>query len=185
MLPEISLNILDITENSVKAKATKIEIDVFADFKTDNLTVKIIDNGCGMTSEQLNSVTNPFFTTRTTRKVGLGIPFYKMAAESTGGSFDIESEVNVGTTVTAVFKLSHIDRMPMGDIALTMWQLITMHEEINFVFKYKVDEKGFTLDTNEFREVLGDISFSEPEVSRYIKDYLKENIDDTLGEKIF
>ena len=75
--------------------------------------------------------------------------------------------------------------MPMGDIALTMWQLITMHQEINFVFDYKVDDKGFSLDTNEFREVLGDISFLEPEVSRYIKDYLKENIDDTLGEKIF
>lgn len=185
MLPEISLNILDITENSVKAKATKIEIDVFASFKDDNLTIKIIDNGCGMTSEQLKNVTNPFFTTRTTRKVGLGIPFFKMAAESTGGSFDIESKVGLGTTVTALFKLSHIDRMPMGDIALTIWQLVTMHQEINFVFNYKVDDNGFTLDTNEFKEVLGGISFTEPEVSRYIKEYLKENINDTLGEKIF
>ncbi len=185
MLPEISLNILDITENSVKAKATKIVIDVFADFKKDTLTVDIIDNGCGMTEEQLKNVTNPFFTTRTTRKVGLGIPFFKMAAESTGGSFDIKSELNVGTTVNAVFTLSHIDRMPMGDITLTMWQLITMHEDINFVFNYKVDEKGFTLDTKEFREVLGDISFTEPEVSAYIKEYLKENITETLGEKIF
>lgn len=185
MLPEISLNILDITENSVKAKATKIEIDIEADFKADNLTIKIIDNGCGMTSEQLKNVTNPFFTTRTTRKVGLGIPFFKMAAESTGGSFDIESKVGLGTTVTALFKLSHIDRMPMGDIALTIWQLVTMHQEINFVFNYKVDDNGFTLDTNEFKEVLGGISFTEPEVSRYIKEYLKENINDTLGEKIF
>ena len=185
MLPEISLNILDITENSVKAKATKIEIDIEADFKADNLTVKIIDNGCGMTSEQLKNVTNPFFTTRTTRKVGLGIPFFKMAAESTGGSFDIESKVGLGTTVTALFKLSHIDRMPMGDISLTIWQLVTMHQEINFVFNYKVDDNGFTLDTNEFKEVLGGISFTEPEVSRYIKEYLKENINDTLGEKIF
>ena len=185
MLPEISLNILDITENSVKAKATKIEIDIEADFKADNLTVKIIDNGCGMTSEQLKNVTNPFFTTRTTRKVGLGIPFFKMAAESTGGSFDIESKVGLGTTVTALFKLSHIDHMPMGDISLTIWQLVTMHQEINFVFNYKVDDNGFTLDTNEFKEVLGGISFTEPEVSRYIKEYLKENINDTLGEKIF
>lgn len=185
MLPEISLNILDITENSVKAKATKIEIDIEADFKADNLTIKIIDNGCGMTSEQLKNVTNPFFTTRTTRKVGLGIPFFKMAAESTGGSFDIESKVGLGTTVTALFKLSHIDRMPMGDISLTIWQLVTMHQEINFVFNYKVDDNGFTLDTNEFKEVLGGISFTEPEVSRYIKEYLKENINDTLGEKIF
>ena len=185
MLPEISLNILDITENSVKAKATKIVIDVFADFKKDTLTVNIIDNGCGMTPEQVKNVENPFFTTRTTRKVGLGIPFLKMAAESTGGSFDIKSEKGVGTTVQANFKLSHIDRMPMGDLTLTMWQLITQHEEINFVFNYKVDNKGFTLDTNEFKEVLGDISFLEPEVSAYIKEYLKENIIDTNGEKIF
>ena len=159
MLPEISLNILDITENSVKAKATKIEIDIEADFKADNLTVKIIDNGCGMTSEQLKNVTNPFFTTRTTGKVGLGIPFFKMAAESTGGSFDIESKVGLGTTVTALFKLSHIDRMPMGDISLTIWQLVTMHQEINFVFNYKVDDNGFTIDTNDFKEVIVVIYF--------------------------
>lgn len=185
MLPEISLNILDITENSVKAKATKITIKVIADFKKDDLLVEILDNGCGMSKEQVEMVTNPFFTTRTTRKVGLGIPFFKMAAESTGGSFDIESKLSFGTTVKAVFKLSHIDRMPMGDLTATMWQLITMHEEINFVFDYKVDNKGFTLDTNEFREVLGDISFTEPQVSAYIKEYLKENITDTNGEKIF
>ena len=185
MLPEISLNILDITENSVKAKATKIVIDVFADFKKDTLTVNIIDNGCGMTEEQLKNVTNPFFTTRKTRKVGLGIPFFQMAATSTGGRFNIESEKGVGTKVQAIFGLSHIDRMPMGDLPLTMWQLITQHEEINFVFNYKVDDKGFTLDTNEFKEVLGNISFLEPEVSAYIKEYLKENIIDTNGEKIF
>lgn len=185
MLPEISLNILDITENSVKAKATQIKIEVFANFKSDELSVKIIDNGCGMSSEQLKNVTNPFFTTRTTRKVGLGIPFFKMAAESTGGNFNIESELGKGTKVCAIFKLSHIDRMPMGDIALTLWQLITMHEEINFVFSYKVDENEFVLNTNEFKEVLGDISFTLPEVSQYIKEYLVENISVINGEKIF
>ena len=184
MLPEISLNILDITENSVKAKATKIEVDIEADFKNDNLTIKIIDNGCGMTNEQLESVTNPFFTTRTTRKVGLGVPFFKEAAEATGGSFLIVSKQGVGTTVTASFVLNHIDRMPMGDLTATMHTLITMHEEKDFIFTYTVNDNSFTLDTRQLKEILGEISFKEFEVSNYIKDYLKENITSVTGEVI-
>ena len=112
MLTEISLNILDIAQNSIRACAKLVEIIVSARTASDELTIIIKDDGHGMTDEQLNSVTDPFFTTRTTRKIGLGIPFYKMAAECTGGSFSIVSEKNKGTTVTAVFKISHIDRMP-------------------------------------------------------------------------
>ena len=101
MMTEISLNILDVAENSTKAGATLVTITVEADFGADQLTVTIEDNGCGMTSEQVERVTDPFFTSRTTRKVGLGVPFFKYAAESTGGSFRIDSTVGVGTTVTA------------------------------------------------------------------------------------
>ena len=112
MMPEISLNVLDVTENSTRAGAKLVQLFVAADHKADTLTIKNRDDGCGMTPEQVEQVTDPFFTTRTTRKVGLGIPFYKYAAESTGGSFSIDSEVGKGTVVTAVFGLSHIDRMP-------------------------------------------------------------------------
>ena len=175
MMPEISLNILDVAENSTRAEATLVEISICADRKADTLTVVIGDNGCGMTPEQVSQVTDPFFTTRTTRKVGLGIPFYKYAAESTGGSFSIQSELGKGTRVTAVFGLSHIDRMPLGDISSTIHTLILYHLETDFVYTYQVDGNGFTLDTRELKEILGDVPFTEPEISQYILDFLIEN----------
>ena len=184
MMPEISLNILDVAENCVKAKASLVELSVRADFSRNTLTVVIKDNGCGMSKEQVAAVTDPFFTTRTTRKVGLGVPFFKMAAESSGGSFSIDSEQGVGTTVTAVFLLDSIDRMPLGDMVSTMHMLITMNEHMDFVYTYAVDDREFTLDTRQFREVLGDVSFTEPEVSNYIRDYLKENTAETTKNSI-
>ena len=175
MMTEISLNILDVAQNSISAGAKLIEISVVADIKSDTLTVVIKDNGCGMDEEKLKKVIDPFFTTRTTRKVGLGIPFYKLAAENTGGTFNITSQLGLGTTVTAVFGLSHIDRMPLGDINFTIHTLVTLNSEIDFYYLYEIDERSFTLDTKEFREILGDIPFNSPEVSAYINDYLNEN----------
>jgi len=175
MMTEISLNILDVAQNSISAGAKLIEISVVADIKSDTLTVVIKDNGCGMDEEKLKKVIDPFFTTRTTRKVGLGIPFYKLAAENTGGTFNITSQLGLGTTVTAVFGLSHIDRMPLGDINFTIHTLVTLNSEIDFYYLYEIDERSFTLDTKEFREILGDIPFNSPEVSAYINDYLDEN----------
>ena len=175
MMPEISLNILDVAENSTRAKASLVEITVDADTASDRLTIVIKDNGCGMTEEQAAQVTDPFFTSRTTRKVGLGVPFFKYAAESTGGSFSIESRPGKGTAVTAVFVLSHIDRMPLGDITSTIHTLILYHPETDFVYTYQVDGNGFTLDTRELKEILGDVPFTEPEISQYILDFLTEN----------
>ena len=140
MMPEISLNILDVAENSVRAEASLIEIEVSAQTANDTLTVIIKDDGCGMTKEQVEKVQDPFFTTRTTRKVGLGVPFFKMAAESTGGSFSIISEPGRGTEVEAVFGLSHIDRMPLGDISSTIHTLVVFNEHIDFVYKYRYNK---------------------------------------------
>lgn len=182
MMPEIALNILDIAENSVRAEASLIEITVSAQLQEDTLTVVIADNGCGMTREEKESVLDPFYTTRTTRKVGLGVPFFKQAAESTGGSFRIDSEKGKGTAVTAVFGMSHIDRMPLGDISASVYTLIAFHEEIDFRYTYICGEKSFSLDTREMRAMLGEgISFSEPEVSAFIKEYLEENKRETDG----
>ncbi len=175
MMPEISLNILDIAENSTRAGASFVQLIVDADERADKLTVIIADNGCGMTKEQVSCVTDPFFTSRTTRKVGLGVPFFKYAAESTGGSFQIESEPGKGTTVTAVFVLSHIDRMPLGDITSTVHTLILYHPDTEFLYRYRYNGAEFTLDTRAFRQVLGDVPFDTPEVSQYIKEYLIEN----------
>ena len=174
-MPEISLNILDVAENSIRAGAGYIEIDVIADSQKDTLEIMIRDDGCGMDEEQVRRVTDPFYTTRTTRRVVLGIPFFKQAAESTGGSFQIASRVNEGTCVKAVFGLSHIDRMPLGDINSTMFTLIVFNEQIDFHYRYAYDEKEFTLDTKQMKELLGGMSFKEAEVSRFIREYLEDN----------
>lgn len=175
MMPEISLNILDVAQNSISAKASLIEISVIALKNADTLTVVIEDNGCGMNEEQVKRVTDPFYTTRKTRKVGLGIPFFKLAAESTGGSFAIESTLGKGTRVEAVFGLSHIDRMPLGDINSTIHTLIHYNTDIDFLYKYQVDDRGFELDTREFKKILGDVELDSYEVSEYIKEFLNEN----------
>lgn len=181
-MPEIALNILDVAENSVRAKASLVEITVSVQPKEDTLTVVIKDDGCGMTPEQAEKVQDPFFTTRTTRKVGLGVPFFKQAAESTGGRFQIDSEKDKGTVVTAVFTLSHIDRMPLGDISSTIHTLIVFHEDTDFRYTYQYNEKSFTLDTREMKEILGDnISFAEKEVSDFIRDYLETNKTEADG----
>lgn len=179
MMTELSLNVLDVAQNSVKAGAGLIEITVSADTKSDRLVITIKDDGCGMSEEQVSRVTDPFYTTRTTRKVGLGVPFYKLAAESTGGSFEITSQIGSGTTVTAEFVISHIDRMPLGDMTETMHSLITMNADIDFLYTYRIDGREFTLDTRELREILGGIPLNTPEVSEYIKEYLKENKEET------
>ena len=183
-MTELSLNVLDIANNSVRAGASLIEIDVNIDTLQDNLSLRISDNGCGMTKEQLNKVEDPFYTTRTTRGVGLGIPFMKQAAISTGGGFQMESVSGVGTTVTATFGLSHIDRMPLGDINSTIYTLIIANTQIDFKYTYGFNGSGFTLDTREVREILGDIPFTIPEVAAYIKEYLRENKQDVDGGHI-
>lgn len=185
MMPEISLNILDVAENSTRAGAKLVTVTVDADVLNDRLTVLIGDDGCGMTPEQVSRVTDPFFTSRTTRKVGLGVPFFKLAAESAGGSFEIRSAPGKGTEVKAVFGLSHIDRMPLGDISTTMHTLIVYHPDTDFVYTYRYNGSGFTLDTREFREILGDVPFGEPEVSSYIMEYLTENKNEADGGAVY
>ncbi len=183
MLTELSLNVLDIAQNSTRAKASLVEIAVIIDEETDIITITIKDNGCGMSEEQIEKVTDPFFTSRTTRKVGLGIPFFKGAAEMTGGALSITSELTKGTDVIATFGLSHIDRMPLGDITETIYNLVVFHEDIDFVFTYMVNNNSFTLDTREFREILEGVPFSTPEISDYIKNYLVENKLEVDGGK--
>lgn len=178
-MPEIAMSVLDIAQNSVRAKASLIEIEVTADQAADTLTVTITDDGCGMTPEQVAHVEDPFFTTRTTRKVGLGVPFFKQAALATGGSFRIDSQVGRGTVVTAVFGLSSIDRMPLGDINGVIYTLIRYNPELDVVYRYHVNGRGFELDTRQFREILGGVPLDTPDVSQYINDYLSENKTET------
>ncbi|MDF2950724.1 MAG: Histidine kinase, gyrase and HSP90-like ATPase [Anaerocolumna sp.] len=175
MMTELSLNVLDVAENSLRAKADFIQILLEINSIQDTLTIIITDNGVGMSEQQVVQAQDPFYTTRTTRNVGLGIPFFKYAAESTGGRFSIHSSPGKGTKVQAEFKLSHIDRMPLGDMTSTIYTLITFNIHVDFLYTYIVDDKSFSLDTREFRKILGNIPFHEPEVASFIKEYLEVN----------
>lgn len=176
---ELSLNVMDIAQNSIRAGASLTTIRVDESVPGGTLAITVADNGCGMSEEQVKSVIDPFFTTRTTRKVGLGVPLFKMEAEMTGGNFTIDSTLGVGTTLTATFMTSHVDMIPLGEIGAVMHLLITCNPEIDFQYiRAKVnaagEEKVLALDTREFREQLGDILFSEPDVSEWIKGYIAE-----------
>ncbi len=175
-MKELSLHILDIAKNSVKAKATLIEIIVEEDISKNLLTIEIKDNGCGMSKEFLQTVKDPFSTTRTTRKVGMGISLFEAAAVQCGGKLDITSEVGVGTTLTTTFELDSIDRAPLGDMAGTMVTLISGSPSIDFMYKHTKDNKEFILDTREVRQILGEVTLDMPDVLMWIEGYINEGL---------
>jgi Signal transduction histidine kinase len=181
-MQELSLNILDLAQNSISAEASLIEIEIDEDVAGDTLTVTLRDNGRGMSQSQLEAVTDPFYTTRTTRKVGLGVPFFKMAAEMSGGRFEIRSEPGEGTCVRGVFGLSNIDRMPLGDVNGTIETLIYCNPQLDFVYARSRGEKSFTLDTRQVRAVLGGVPLNANEVTLWLKEYLCEGECEVDGE---
>lgn len=174
LMRELALNILDVAENSLRAKATKIQIDV--DVADDTIRITVADNGRGMSEEFLSRVADPFTTTRTTRKVGLGLPLIKMEAEMSGGSFGITSEVGVGTTVTTTFGRNHIDRPPMGNLAETLVALLPDLGETRLIFSYRAFGKCFTLDTDEVKQQLDGVPIDAPDILVFLRDMTEENI---------
>jgi len=177
-MEDFSLYVLDITMNSVRAGADKISVTLRE--KGEWLDFSVTDNGCGMTEEQVRSLQDPFFTTRKTRKVGLGIPFLTMLAEMTGGSVKITSvhesvSENHGTTTSARFGRNHIDFVPLGDLVGTVTTLIQGSPHVNFTFDHHTEKGSVHLSCAELREVLGDeISLAEPEILSWIDGYLRE-----------
>ncbi len=177
---ELSLNVMDVAQNSITAGASLITLEVEESVPEDLLSITLTDNGCGMTPEQVEHVIDPFYTTRTTRSVGLGVPLFKMEAEMTGGSFRIASEKGKGTTLTAVFKPSSVDMIPLGDISGTVQLLISCNPALDFIFTRSYtdaagEKREFSLKTQELREVLGgDVSLDAPDVVLWIKEFLEE-----------
>ena len=168
---ELSLNVMDIVQNSLSAGAGLVEISVLEDQKADRLAIVVTDDGKGMTAEQVSHVIDPFYTTRTTRKVGLGVPLFKMEAEMTGGEFSIQSSPGVGTTVKAQFVPSSVDMIPLGDINATVGLLIKCNPDRDFIFRREKDGQSFTLDTRELRAVLGeDVPLVTNEVTQWIEE---------------
>lgn len=177
-MKELSLNILDIAENSVKAGATLTEIII--EELGDTLTLTFRDDGCGMSEETVKAVINPFYTTRTTRSVGLGIPLLKMAAEQTGGAIEISSvpddgtDAPHGTTLSARFNKQHIDFTPLGDVISSVITLIQGHPDTDFLFVHKTEALEVRLDTRELRTVLEGVPLNTFEVLTWIRGYLEE-----------
>lgn len=179
---ELSLNVMDVVQNSVSANASLITITVKESDKDDFLDIYIEDNGKGMSKEQVQNVIDPFFTTRTTRKVGLGVPLFKMAAQQTGGSFDIKSQLGVGTTLSAHFIKSSVDMTPLGDINSTVKILIQCNPTLDFVFSHSTDLGEFVLDTRELRQILGeDVPLDTLDVLEWIDGFLKEQSNIIYG----
>lgn len=181
-MKELSLNILDIAQNSISANATLIKITVNENVKNNFLKIVIEDNGKGMSADFLKTVTDPFSTTRKTRKVGMGISLFKLVAEQCGGCFKIDSQLGVGTVVTAEFKLNHIDRPPLGSIEQTVSSLVSCNEDIEFVYERIVNESNYVFDTREVKSILNGVSLAEPDVVLWIQEYIKENENNLLEE---
>jgi signal transduction histidine kinase len=177
-MKDLSLYVLDITMNSVKAGASHIYVSLVED--NGWLTFTVSDDGCGMSAEVLARVSDPFFTSRTTRKVGLGVPFLRLLAEQTGGSVEITSKSETefpddhGTTTKATFDTTSIDFIPLGDIVSTVITLIQGSPDRDFRFTHETPRFTVSLDTAELREALGDVSLAEPEVLEWIREYLEE-----------
>lgn len=175
-MEDLSLHILDVAENGIIAGADLIRITVVEDQETDRLTISIEDNGRGMEPEFLAKVLDPFVTTRTTRRVGLGLSLFQQSAQEAGGDLTIESEPGVGTRVTTWMSLGHIDRKPMGNIAETVLTLIEGNPGVDTVYAHRKQGKEYILDTREIREELDGVPLNNPEVVGLIKDNLLEGL---------
>lgn len=180
---ELSLHILDICQNSIKANATLIQISILEDLSSNLFLIQIEDNGKGMNQTTLSQVSDPFYTTRTTRKVGLGISLFKMAAEMAGGEFNITSTEGQGTCVTATFEHNHIDRAPLGNIEDTLMILMLNEAGIDIRYEHKYNDLTYVFDTKEIKDVLGDIPLSNHDVVLWIKEHINQGMTTIYKEE--
>lgn len=176
---EIALHIYDIVQNSVRANAENVWLTILEDDSDDVLKITIRDDGSGMSKEVAEGVKNPFYTTRTTRKVGLGISLFELAANQSNGYLSIDSEEGVGTTLTVQFQKSHINRSPMGNLPETIYLLSL--GEINVIYEHTINGKTFNYNKAEILEVLGDVPLQNYDVKLWIEDYIKQNLESISG----
>jgi len=182
-MEDISLHILDVAENSIKAKAKNIKIKFYENTKNDKTTLEISDDGEGMDKKTLNRSLDPFFTTKNTRTVGLGLSLLSESAKAANGTFSIESEPGKGTHLKAVFQTSHIDKKPIGNMASTLISIISGYPDINLIYIHKFNGKQYKLDTKEIKSQLNGIRINSPEVLKLLKSNIKKGIDSIRRQK--
>jgi anti-sigma regulatory factor (Ser/Thr protein kinase) len=175
-MKEISLHIMDLVQNSIRAKASQIEISVYESQSKNQLGITIADNGEGMSYQVLQKVTDPFYTSRTTRKVGLGIPLYKHLVDQCNGRLNIISVEGQGTTLTSYMELNHIDRQPMGDISGVLVLLISANPRIRFIYTHETEIGKYKIDTNEIKDILGNNDNYELGILSSINTMIIENL---------
>jgi len=173
---ELALHILDIAENSVRAGAGTVFIEIVEDRVLDRLEIVIRDDGTGMDAATVQRAMDPFYTSKKVRRVGLGLPMLQEAAIRAGGSFSIDSQVGVGTRVTVQFQLSHMDRQPLGDLTGALLALVAGNADVDFVCRHECGGRVFTLDTREIRREIGDIPLNHVEVLKFIRQHLTEGL---------
>lgn len=177
-MKELSLHILDIVQNSIVADATFIGIKIEEDSNANSLSVEIVDNGKGMSPEVLQAVLDPYTTSRTTRKVGMGLPLLNDACKIAGGTLVVESQLGNGTQVFANFILNHIDRQPIGDMAGVVVLLVTANPNIDFYYTHSKDGNVYKFDTKEVKETLDGIPLNTPEVRKILHEIILSNLEE-------
>lgn len=175
-MTELSLHILDIIQNSLVAGARMIHLTIIEDLTNDFYSIEIADNGKGMDQNEVKQSEDPYYTSRTTRNVGLGLPLFKQAAQQCNGSFSIQSELGSGSRVMAIFSHQHIDRQPLGDIAGVICLLISSNPNVEFIYEHLTNFGKYTFDTREVREILEKIPFNDPKINKFLKSMILENL---------
>lgn len=175
-MEDLSLHILDIVENAIAAKAKKIDVLIREELNEDRLVIEIIDDGIGMDEKVRERAIDPFFTTRTSRRVGLGLSLMAQAAREAGGMFRIESELGKGTKVTATFQYSHIDRKPLGSMIETMTTLLLGNPELDISYSHRKEGKTYTLSSQALKERFKNQPLAGPDVIQWLKRHLKEGL---------
>ncbi len=173
---ELAQHILDIAENSIRAGAKLIAISINENSKDDLLTIEISDDGCGMKEKEINKALDPFYTTKTVRRVGLGLPLLTNASQTSGGKLQLSSEPGKGTKVTATFQLSHIDRQPLGNINSSLISLVATNSDVDFFYNHRHNDRQFKFDTRSIRKEIGDVPMQHPEIIKYIRGVIEEGL---------
>ena len=184
-MKELSLHISDITQNSIRAQAKLVKLVIIESLANNELTIIIEDDGCGIPADRLHNITDPFVTTRTTRKVGLGLSLFKAAAEACGGYFEISSTPGVGTKVVGNFMRDHIDRAPLGNMADTILTMVMSFGETDLNYQHDCNNRLFVFNTREIKETLEVESLNEPEILNWIREFVSEGLEEIMEEKIY
>lgn len=176
---ELALHIYDIVQNSVRANAENVWITINEDHSQNELMIRIKDDGSGMSEEVARKVRDPFYTTRTTRDVGLGISLFELAAEQCNGYLTLDTKLGVGTTLEVMFEHNHINRSPLGDMVETIYLLCL--GDVNIIYSHTIDGNTFNFAKAEILEVLGDVPLTNIEVKAWLEDYIRQNLESLSG----